>query len=137
MIKHAFWAIALLLSMAAIAQDDAKPKVYDGYKLVWADEFDKDGKPDPKNWVFEKGFVRNKELQWYQPDNATVKDGKLIIEGRRVKKPNPNYKEGSKNWKTSRKFITYTSSSLKTVGLQSWQYGRIEVKAKIITKSGL
>lgn len=43
---------------------------YKGYKLVWADEFSKDGKPDPKNWVFEKGFVRNKELQWYQPDNA-------------------------------------------------------------------
>jgi len=27
-----------------------------GYKLVWADEFDEDGAPNPKNWAFEKGL---------------------------------------------------------------------------------
>jgi len=40
------------------------------WKLVWSDEFDKDGAPDSSNWGYEKGFVRNSELQWYQPDNA-------------------------------------------------------------------
>jgi len=36
------------------------------YKLVWADEFDADGPPNPKNWTFEEGFLRNNEDQWYQ-----------------------------------------------------------------------
>jgi hypothetical protein len=25
-----------------------------GYQLVWADEFDVDGPPNPKNWIFGK-----------------------------------------------------------------------------------
>lgn len=47
--------------------------------LVWADEFDKDGPPDPRNWRFETGFVRNEELQWYQPENAVCRGGMLIL----------------------------------------------------------
>ena len=43
-----------------------------GYKLVWSDEFDVDGRPSSANWQYEQGFVRNEEAQWYQPDNATV-----------------------------------------------------------------
>jgi len=107
------------------------------YKLVWADEFDRDGKPDPKNWTYENGFVRNRELQWYQPDNAVCKGGMLVIEGRRERKPNPNYKQGSQNWKENRKNAEYTSSCVLTRGLHSWQYGRFEVKARIKTKAGL
>ena len=42
----------------------------DDYTLVWADEFDNDGAPDPARWSFEHGFVRNHELQWYQEENA-------------------------------------------------------------------
>jgi len=49
------------------------------WKLAWSDEFDKDGAPNSANWGFEKGFVRNQELQWYQPDNATVANGLLTI----------------------------------------------------------
>ena len=54
-----------------------------GYKLVWADDFNRTGRPDPKNWGFEHGFVRNHELQWYQPQNAECRDGFLFIEARR------------------------------------------------------
>ena len=101
-----------------------------GYKLVWADEFDKDGAPDPKNWVFEKGFVRNKEAQWYQSDNAACRNGKLYITAREDIKRNPKYVKGSGDWKET-KFIEYTSSSLKTQGLHSWTMGRFVMKAKI------
>ena len=31
------------------------------WKMVWHDEFDKNGPPDPANWNYEQGFVRNKE----------------------------------------------------------------------------
>lgn len=109
----------------------------DGYHLVWADEFDEDGKPNPKNWTYERGFVRNRELQWYQPENAVCRGGRLIIEGRRERKTNPNYRQGSKNWKENREHIEYTASSLLTKGLHSWQYGRFEVKAKINAENGL
>ena len=42
----------------------------EGYKLVWSDEFNKDGVPDSVNWKYEKGFVRNEEIQWYQEENV-------------------------------------------------------------------
>jgi len=111
--------------------------VPDGYTLVWHDEFDVDGPPDPKNWKFESGFVRNEEHQWYQTANASVADGLLVIEARQERVTNPNYKSGSSDWKTSRQYAEYTSSSLNTSGLQSWQYGRFVLRAKIPTASGL
>jgi len=109
----------------------------DGYRLVWSDEFDKEGKLDEKHWTYEKGFVRNNELQWYQPENAFCEKGFLIIEGRRERKPNPNHEAGSKDWKKKRKEIEYTSSSVTTRGLHHWQYGRFEIRAKIDTSPGL
>jgi hypothetical protein len=29
------------------------------FELVWSDEFEVDGRPDPANWDYEHGFVRN------------------------------------------------------------------------------
>ena len=107
-----------------------------GYTLVWHDEFDQDGAPDPKNWKFEHGFVRNEEDQWYQEDNASVTGGLLVIEGRKERVENPNY-TGSGDWKTSRQYAEYTSSSLNTSGLQSFQYGRFEMRARIPTSGGM
>ena len=65
------------------------------YRMVWADGFNTEATPDPANWTYEHGFVRNKELQWYRPDNAGCSNGLLAIEGRREWKPNPNHKPGS------------------------------------------
>jgi beta-glucanase (GH16 family) len=112
-------------------------QAYPGYSLVWADEFDRDGRPDPRNWTYETGFVRNQELQWYQPENARIENGMLIVEGRREHKPNPNYQAGATDWKRNREFAEYTSSSLTTRGLHQWQYGRFEMRARIDTRSGL
>ena len=108
----------------------------EGYQLVWSDEFKTDGPPNPQNWTFEHGFCRNHEAQWYQPENAFCQDGKLIIEGRRERKPNPAYQPGGTDWK-NREFTEYTSASLLTKGRHSWLYGRFEVRAKISAKAGL
>jgi len=108
-----------------------------GYTLDWADEFDRDGAPDPANWTFERGFVRNQELQWYQPENARVEGGRLVIEGRRERRPNPNYQAGSADWKRAREYAEYTSSCLLTRGLHAWQYGRFEMRARVDTRAGL
>jgi hypothetical protein len=85
-----------------------------GWRLVWADEFDKEGRPDPGNWGYETGFVRNMEFQWYQPENARCEKGLLIIEGRRERKNNPNFDPNSKEWKFNREHAGYTSGSLIT-----------------------
>jgi len=109
----------------------------EGYRLVWADEFNKDGKPDTANWKYEHGFVRNEELQWYQPDNATCKDGLLVIEAKREQKENPRYDAAANDWRKKRKTIDYTSACLITAGKRTWQYGRFEMRARIDISNGM
>lgn len=125
-------SFSTLLTAAKLGPPDA-----DGYKLVWAEEFDKDGVPDPKVWSFEEGFKRNREHQWYQEDNAYVKDGILVFEARKEKRPNPTYKPGSNQWQTKRKFIEFTSASINTKGKKSFKYGRFLVRAKIDVREGM
>lgn len=134
-----FIAISFLCSKLTRAQSAAaeQEQRIDGYKLIWSDEFNKDGPPDSLNWRFENGFVRNEEAQWYQPDNARCEGGKLIIEGRKEEKPNPNYKPGSNEWKKQRKNIEYTSSSINTSGKHSWKYGRFIMRTRINVSPGL
>lgn len=111
-----------------------------GWKLVWSDEFEKDGAPDPAKWNYEVGFVRNQELQFYTKDrreNARVENGSLVIEGRKERFANPTYEAGAKGgWNQTKKFADYTAASLTTRGIAAWTYGRIEVRAKIPTGRG-
>ena len=124
---------AILMILISIAHAE-EIKQYEGYKLVWNEEFNVDGKLNPEDWKFEEGFSRNHELQWYQKDNAYCKDGKLVIVGRKEKRPNPTYKANG-DWRQKRKFIEYTSASVITK--KSWKYGRFEIKAKIKCEDGL
>jgi beta-glucanase (GH16 family) len=132
----------LVLAVSLQAQIDpyrpelTTPKQIKGMSLVWNDEFNIEGKPDTSVWVYEKGFVRNQELQWYQPENAFCKGGLLIIEGRRENKKNPDYMAGSTDWKRNREFIDYASASIQTRGHKQWQYGRFEIRARIDTSTG-
>jgi len=119
----------------AVAGAVAVPSGYT--TLVWHDEFDVDGAPSSASWGYEMGFVRNEELQWYQPQNAQVAGGLLVITAKKETKANPGYQAGSSDWKTSRASASYTSSSLSTSGKQSWQYGRFEMCAKIPTAAGM
>lgn len=126
--RYLVYAIILLMFPVSV-------KGQEGYRLVWSDEFEVDDRPS-SDWSFERGFMRNQELQWYQPQNAWVKDGCLVIEGRREHRRNPNYQAGSSDWRTNREYIEYTSSSLTTrLGFQ-FLYGRVEVRAKIPVASG-
>lgn len=109
----------------------------DDYRLVWSDEFNKAGRPDSTVWSYEQGFVRNEELQWYQPDNARCEGGRLVIEARKASQPNPGYVEGSSDWRRKRPMIEYTSSCLHTRGKKTWLYGRFEMRGRIDIRSGL
>lgn len=96
-------------------------------KLVWSDEFEQPGVPDPKNWTYEEGYIRNRELQYYtrnRPENAQVANGHLVIKARN---DSMRYNAG---------VAPITSASLVTKGLHSWTYGRIEVRAKVPASLG-
>ena len=125
--------VALLASGPIAAGQVSRPD----YALVWADEFDKDGAPDPANWTYERGFVRNEELQWYQPDNARVEHGMLVIEARRERVVNPSFDAASSDWRRNRPAAEYTSASVTTRGLHAFTYGRFEMRARIDTRSGM
>lgn len=111
------------------------------WKLVWSDEFDKDGLPDPAKWAYEEGFVRNRELQYYttnRAENARVEGGFLIIEARKERFANPRFRADApeRRWQQQREQADYTSASLTTQGRSSWTYGRIEARAKVPSGRG-
>jgi beta-glucanase (GH16 family) len=141
LILFVFTNIVLYTSIPAqeadkFSADFRTPPVIPGMKLVWHDEFNINGKPDSLAWRFESGFVRNNELQWYQPRNAYCKNGLLVIEGRKEKIKNPMYIPGSQDWRLSREYAQYSSSSIQTQGFRQWQYGRFEIRARIDTAHG-
>lgn len=124
-------SVILFFCLSLVGVGGAEP-----WKLVWSDEFNTNGPPDPANWNYERGFVRNQELQWYQPENAYCTNGLLIIEARREHKRNPRYVPGSDDWRTSREWIDYTSASLTSRRRREFQYGKFEMRARIDIRSG-
>lgn len=90
------------------------------WNLVWSDEFAYSGLPDSARWNYDVGGHGwgNNELQFYTRDrleNARVEKGYLIIEAR--KEP----------WEGK----NFTSARLITKGKGDWQYGKIEVRARL------
>ena len=108
----------------------------EGYNLVWSDEFNTDGLPDPTKWNYDtyrnKDGWWNEEEQYYSESrrqNARIKDGHLIIEARKdgdALKDFPDY--GGQD---------YSSARLFTKGKASWQYGYYEIRAKVPCGKGL
>lgn len=88
--------------------------------LLWADEFDHDGLPDPARWSYDVGGHGwgNQEAQFYtdsRAENARVEDGRLVIEARH------------EDWQGS----AFTSARLISLGKMDWHHGRAEVRAKL------
>ena len=103
------------------------PLTYEGYELVWNDEFD-GSSIDPKNWVFETGTGcpqlcgwGNNELQYYRQENAWVDGGVLTIEAREESYQGSNY----------------TSARMKTQDKRSFRYGRIDIRALLPEGQGI
>ncbi len=109
---------------------------YEGWELIWSEEFD--GKVlDQTIWTAETGFQRNRELQWYNGfNNLTCENGVLKIIGKIERLINPNYDQGSSDWRKNRRYAEFTSSSISTKNSNSWLYGRFEIRAKIPTAKG-
>ncbi|MEL6864788.1 MAG: family 16 glycosylhydrolase [Bacteroidota bacterium] len=94
------------------------------WSVVWADEFEGEGIPDTSKWTFDIGNWGwgNNELQYYtenRTENARQENGLLIIEARK--------NDMGQKW---------TSARLTTRGKVTFQYGRIEFRAKVPTNRG-
>lgn len=124
-----FLSLLLLCCLAPLGL--AAQKVDDGMKLIWHDEFDTDGLPDASRWNYERGFVRNHEAQWYAPENVYQRDGHLVIEARPADFACPTYVPDSKDWRTNRERISWTSGAVETRDSFSFLYGRVVVRARI------
>lgn len=126
-------ASTLLLAGAVLAHPLAAPA---NYRLVWADEFDTDGLPDPNRWIHDT--VRNKEgwyneeLQYYaaprplREANAVVKGGHLHIIARKESLTSQPDHGGQR----------YTSARLITRGKADWTYGFFEIRARVACGKG-
>lgn len=94
--------------------------------LAWSDEFNYQGLPDSTKWGYQTGRSGwgNNELQLYtaaDTSNAKVENGSLYITAR-------NTGNGDNK---------YTSARLITKNKGDWQYGKLEVKAKLPGGKGL
>lgn len=99
--------------------------------LVWQDEFNVDGAPNPANWTYDIGDGTaqgipgwgNNELQYYtnRPENVIVENGMLKIIA----------------VQESYMGSTYTSARLNTKGLFQQAYGRFEARIKLPWSQGL
>lgn len=108
---------AVLATTAPATASENYATKYKGYRLAFNDEFDKGERPDENVWRFETGYCRNHEDQYYHRDNASLKDGLLVIEARKEEKEGMHY--------TSASMITRDDKGL------NWQYGIYEVRAKL------
>ena len=104
-----------------------------GYVLVWGDEFDINGLPNPTHWDYDtannlSGWFNN-ERQYYSRDrleNAQVSGGNLIITARK------EALSSLPDWGGQQ----YSSARLVTRGKASWTYGFVEVRAKLPCGAG-
>lgn len=112
------------------------PEPLANFNLVFSDEFNYSGEPDPNKWDYETGFIRNQEPQWYQKENANVENGYLIINTKKETKANPNYNPNSTDWRFNRANAQYTSASVVSRGKFEFKFGKAEIRCKINTAQG-
>lgn len=99
------------------------PLTYPNYTLIWSDEFN--GSALSNDWIFDIGTGSwgwgNNELQYYTDQNAIVANGVLEIQAKQQEFSGQSY----------------TSSRIKTQGIKSWKYGRVDIRAALPYGQGM
>lgn len=113
-------------STSSVPTSDDKERA--GFSLLWEDEFTT-ASLDTNNWSYmfgngaDYGIVNwgNNEAQWYKRENATIRDGKLVITAAREQVGG----------------YQYTSARIRTAGKISTTYGRIEARMSLPEVDGM
>lgn len=120
--RTSIFAVLILFSVLSSCKTITK------WNLVWSDEFNYSGMPDSNIWNYDTAGNAwgwgNNELQFYthsNPQNVNVDNGVLSIIAR----------------KDSISGKHYSSARLTTKDKKPFQYGRIEVRAKLPKGKGL
>ena len=99
------------------------PLSYPNYTLIWNDEFN--GSSLSNDWGYDIGTGSwgwgNNELEYYRTENAVVDSGVLTITAKKE-----NFGGQS-----------YTSSRIKTQGIKSFKYGRVDIRAALPYGKGI
>ncbi|WKV11189.1 glycoside hydrolase family 16 protein [Marivirga harenae] len=99
------------------------PLEYEGYELVWQDEFEAEQLSD--DYTFEIGTGSNgwgnNESQYYREENTRLDEGYLVIQ---AKEENFQGRE-------------YTSSRIITEGKKEFKYGRFDIRARMPYGQGI
>ncbi len=119
-------SLALVIALFSCSESE-KQTVTTKFNLVFEDEFEVNGSPDPANWSFDIGRGPlndgwgNNELQFYKSENTIVQNGYLIITAK------------------SEAFggVNYTSSRLKSRNKFEQKYGRFEARIKLPIGKGM
>ncbi len=120
--------VSLLLVLALVISllPSVSPKAATTWNLVWSDEFN-GSSLDTSKWTAEigtgSGGWGNNELEYYtnRSQNVTESGGNLVITA----------------LKESYGGMNYTSARIKTQGIKSFTYGKIEARIKLPSGQGL
>lgn len=119
------WIKFTLMKQHELTPHILKQKFEGGeWELVWADEFETDGAPDPEVWAYDVGDWGwgNDEAQYYTEgrlENARCENGRLIVEARKDRD------DGG-----------WTSARLTTRGRMSMLYGKLECRVMVTAGDG-
>ncbi len=117
------------LSTPTVAQpnsNDSVPNLQEYNQLVWADNFNNQS-IDTTKWEHAfSHYWKHDEIQLFSNncENAFIRDGKLVIK--------TTEKENAETGRTE-----YISACITTKNKFQWQYGRIDIKAKMPFGKGL
>jgi beta-glucanase (GH16 family) len=102
------------------------PTSYVGYKSIFSDEFTESA-VNSNFWQYDlgNGGWGNNELECYTDSNTSFVNGYLVIQ---AKQQTVNYGGVASN---------YTSTRMNTAGKFSFQYGRVDIRAKLPVEPGM
>lgn len=124
--KGKMLSLFLLFTLMIALVPTGNSSAASNWNLVWSDEFDGNSL-NTGNWSAEigtgSGGWGNNELQYYtsRSQNLQVTGGNLVITAQ----------------KESYGGMNYTSARIKTQGLKSFTYGKIEARVKVPSGQGL
>ena len=51
------FGFVILITSSCVSRKNTVPE-YEGYQLIWNDEFNEEGKPSSENWDYEIDYIR-------------------------------------------------------------------------------
>ncbi|MFC1650269.1 family 16 glycosylhydrolase [Candidatus Latescibacterota bacterium] len=101
----------------------------DGWILVWNDEFNEDGAPDPDKWDTPEFKRRNNDDGpdgWWRKENSYLDgDGNLVISVNKIENLNDDNDE-----------FDYSSGAVRSIGKFEQRYGKFEIRCKLPSQPG-